>query len=129
MIKALKFIIPVAFTLFGLSFANAAERSTFDKAAFDQAQNANKSVLVYVSAPWCPTCKAQKPILEKLTNNPKFKNLQVFDVDFDSRKDVLAFFKVNMQSTLIVFKGKDEKGRSTGDTSEKGLSDLLDKSL
>ena len=129
MIKFLKLMIPVAITLICLSFANAAERSTFDRAAFDNAQNANKSVLVYVSAPWCPTCKAQKPIIEKLASNPKFKNLQIFDVDFDTSTDVLASFKVNKQSTLIVFKGKDETGRSTGDTSEKSLSDLLDKSL
>jgi thioredoxin 1 len=127
--KFLKAFILTAFTLYGLTLAQAAERSTFDKAAFEKAQNANKPILVYVSAPWCPTCRAQKPILQKLASNPKFNDLQIFDVDFDSRKDVLASFRINMQSTLVVFKGKEERGRSAGDTTEKGLSTILDQSL
>jgi thioredoxin 1 len=125
----LKFLIPLAFTILGLSFAHAAERANFDRAMFDQAQKSGKSILVYVSAPWCPTCKAQKPIIEKLASNPKFKNLQIFDVDFDTRKDVLTFFKISMQSTLVVFKGKEEKDRIAGDTTESGISEILDKSL
>jgi thioredoxin 1 len=125
----LKILFPILLILFGVSFAQAADRSNFDKAAFEKAQNANKPILVYVSAPWCPTCRAQKPILQKLVSSPKFNDLQIFDVDFDSRKDVLSALKVNMQSTLVVFKGKEERGRSAGDTTETGLSTLLDQSL
>jgi hypothetical protein len=38
-------------------------------------------------------------------------------------------FGANMQSTLIVFKGAAEKGRSVGDTAEASIAALLDKSL
>jgi hypothetical protein len=34
-----------------------------------------------------------------------------------------------MQSTLIVFKGSAEQGRSVGDTKESSISALLNKSL
>lgn len=99
-----------------------------DKApAFEAAQDAGKAIVVDVSAPWCPTCAKQKPILERLeAGEPK---VVVFDVDFDSRKDVLKRLGVQHQSTLIAFKGKTEVGRSTGDTNPDSIGSLFRKGL
>jgi thiol-disulfide isomerase/thioredoxin len=82
-----------------------------------------------IHADWCPTCKAQGPILDKLTADPKFKDLKVFRVDFDTMKPVVKQFGAQMQSTLIVFKGSAEKGRSVGDTKQSSIAALLDKGL
>lgn len=109
--------------------ASAAEVKPFTPEAFDAARAAGKPILVDVSAPWCPTCKAQHPILSNLEAQPKFKGLVVFDVDFDSQKDVLRRFGVRMQSTLIAFKGDKEAGRSTGDTAPGSIAKLLDATL
>lgn len=79
-----------------------------------------------VSAPWCPTCKAQHPILSRLEAEPKFKDLLVLNVDFGSRKDVLRALGGRMQSMLIAFKGDKETARSTGDTKAASISHLLD---
>ena len=105
--------------------AMAAEARSFDPAAFAAAKAAGKSILVEVTAPWCPTCRAQKPILSELLSTPALKDIVVFEVDFDSRKDVLRSLDVRQQSTLIVFKGAMEAGRSTGDTSRAGIAALL----
>ena len=107
----------------------AAEPKPFDAAAFGAAQAAGKPILVEVTAPWCPTCKAQKPILSGLAVKPKFKDLVVFQIDFDSQKELLKKFDVFMQSTLIVFKGAKEAGRSTGDTNPGSIEALLDKAV
>jgi thioredoxin 1 len=101
----------------------------FDQKAFEAAQAAGKPILIEVSAPWCPTCKAQAPILSKLKSDPRFKNLASFNIDFDSQKDLLRKFNVQRQSTLIVFKGKQEAGRSTGDTNAASIEQLLSKSI
>jgi len=45
------------------------------------------------------------------------------------QKDVVKNFKVTMQSTLIVFKGGKEVGRSTGDTKKDSIADLLKKAI
>ncbi|WP_036290623.1 thioredoxin family protein [Methylosinus sp. PW1] len=107
----------------------AAEKHAFTPQGFEAAQAAGKPILVEVHAPWCPTCKAQQPILEKLEKDAKFDSLQVFHVDFDSQKDALRSFRATTQSTLIVFKGKSETGRSVGDTSASSIGALLDKAL
>lgn len=49
---------------------------------------------------------------------------------FDAlKKDVVRHFKVQYQSTLIVFKGGREVGRSTGDTSRRSIAALLKRAI
>jgi thioredoxin 1 len=101
----------------------------YSDAAFKAAQAAGQPILVEVHADWCPTCKAQTPIIGKLAADPKFKDLKIFRVDFDAMKPTVKAFGAQMQSTLIVFKGATEAGRSVGDTKEASIAALLDKSL
>jgi thioredoxin 1 len=112
---------------FAPSWANAA--IPFSAGAFKAAQASGSPILVEIHADWCPTCKAQNPILDRLTSNAKFKDLKIFRVDFDAMKPVVKQFGAQMQSTLIVFKGTAEQGRSVGDTKEASIEALLDKSL
>lgn len=109
--------------------AFATEIKTFDPAAFAVAQNAGKPIFVAIHASWCPTCKAQRPILSELMAEPKFKDLVYFVVDFDSQKDAVKYFGARMQSTLIAFKGATETGRSVGDTERSSITALLNKTL
>src|SRR5262245_58090341 len=64
-----------------------------------------KPILVDIFAPWCPTCRVQKPILEELTAKPEFRDLVVLVVDFDHQ--TVRALKVQQQSTLIVYKGAE----------------------
>ena len=107
----------------------AAETAPFTPQAFAAAQKSGKPILVEITAPWCPTCKAQKPILGALLAQPAFKDMAVFDVDFDSQKDAVRGFGARMQSTLIAFKGGTEVGRSVGDTQAGSIKDLVGKAL
>jgi thioredoxin 1 len=107
--------------------ASAAEVLPYTSQAFVAAQKAGDPILVEITASWCPTCKAQKPILSKFESDAKFKDLKVFDVDFDSQKDVVRNFKATMQSTLITFKGDHETARSVGDTNPDSIGALLEK--
>jgi thiol-disulfide isomerase/thioredoxin len=109
--------------------AFAASPKPFDAKAFADAQAAGKPILIAIHASWCPTCKAQKPILSELTDDPKFKGLAYFVVDFDSQKNLVQKFGARMQSTLVAFKGDREAGRSVGDTKRESISALLNKTL
>jgi thioredoxin-like negative regulator of GroEL len=104
----------LAFSVLGFCLETSYAAQPFDQAKFDAAQKEGKAILVEVTAPWCPTCRAQKPTLQSIESERP--DLIVFDVDFDTKKDVLQRFGVRAQSTLIVFRGTKEISRSTGVT-------------
>lgn len=109
--------------------ASAAEFFGFDLARFAAAQQANRPILVEISAPWCTVCKLQKPIIERLATKPGFKNLMIFEVDFDTQKDAVKALGAHSQSTLIAFRGTTETGRSVGNTHEGSIEALARSAL
>lgn len=122
----------IAFAGFGFVAtvpALALDATKFSPAALAEAQKAGKPILVEISAPWCPTCKAQAPILSRLLSSEKFKSFVTLDMDFDTQKDDVKAVKAQMQSTLIVYKGSKEVGRSAGDTNPANIEALLAKAL
>ena len=96
---------------------------------FEEALNAGGPVMIHITAPWCETCQAQKPIVAALLASPDFKNIKKFDVDFDTQKEILARYRVQMQSTMIVYKGGKEVDRQTGQTDPAVIEALLRESL
>lgn len=105
--------------------AHAAERARFTPEAFAAAQAAGKPILIEVTAPWCPTCRAQKPHVDAVAADPRMRDAVLFTIDFDSQKDALRQLNVRTQSTLLAFKGAEERGRSTGVTDGAAIRELL----
>src|SRR5216684_8461004 len=97
----------------------------FDQAQFDAARAAGKPVAVVFHADWCPTCRAQAPLLKSLTQSPEFRPVTLFVANFDTEKDLKKSLGVTKQSTIIVFKDGKESARSTGDTQQDSLATLL----
>lgn len=112
-----------------MSLAMAGDIKPFDQSAFDRLAQEGKPVVLDISATWCPTCKAQKPIIDGLMKQPAYKEVTLMTLDFDADKPILKKFKVTMQSTLVAFKGDKEVARSTGDTTPAGLEALVRKTV
>ncbi|MGB4812904.1 MAG: thioredoxin family protein [Methylophilaceae bacterium] len=126
----MKFFLRNIFLVSCLMASSAmADTVAFTQTSFDQLQKAGKPILVHIHANWCPTCRAQSPIISSLLKQNEFKNLTSLRVDFDNQKDIVRAFHVSQQSTLIVFKGGKEVGRSLGDTTPSGIEKLLRKTL
>jgi hypothetical protein len=66
--------------------------------------------------------------VHRLSTDPEFATVKVFKVDFDSSKDLLRQWKVTQQSTLIAFKGRAERRRSTGETEAGALRKIFEAS-
>ena len=129
MLNRRSFFVIAAIVACGLQTTAFASEAAFTAQNFAEAQKAGKPILIAVHADWCPTCKAQGPIIGQLKSQPKFKDLAILRVDFDAQKDVVRKFGAQMQSTLIVFKGDKEVGRSVGDTKPESIATLLDKAI
>lgn len=67
--------------------------------------------------------------MDRLSRDPRFTKVVVFEVDFDSSKELLRRWKVSQQSTLLAFKGKTEVLRSTGVTDPEGIQKIFEASL
>jgi thioredoxin 1 len=107
----------------------AAGWSSFDDAAFKEAQESVQTILVDFHATWCPTCAKQKPVLDELLGEKEFQNVKAFVADYDASTELKKQMKVASQSTLVVFKGTREVARSTGVTDPSELRALLRKGL
>ena len=118
-------IFAVALAGFGTAQAAGGGFSSYSASSFEAAQAAGKTIVVDVHADWCPTCKAQAPILKDIAKNPKAKNVQFVRVDFDNDKAFLRDHRIPRQSTILVFKGKKEVGRSIAETDRARLTSFV----
>ena len=92
---------------------------------FAAAQAEGETILVDVTATWCPTCRAQKPVLDELAADPAMEGVVFVRLDFDQHKDFLREHRVARQSTIIVFDGADEVNRSVAETNRERLRDFV----
>jgi thiol-disulfide isomerase/thioredoxin len=106
------------------TLAPGAEQA-FNQAQFDAMRSADKPVAVVFHADWCPTCRAQAPVLKGLLQTPALKSLTLYVANFDTEKALKKSLGVTQQSTVIVFKHGKEIARSTGDTQQASLAALL----
>lgn len=112
-----------------VSFSASADFKSFTKADYDAALKAGSTVVVDFHANWCPTCRKQEPILNEIVNMKGYENVVALKADFDKEKDLKKSLNVSKQSTVVVFKGGKEVGRSTGVTAKEELKKLIDMGL
>jgi len=119
-------LIIAVFLLAAVTLAAAATQSfLYTATAFDAAQAQGRHILVYVRSSWCATCTLQDPVLAGLDKHEAFRDLTIFTVDFDLNRDALRRFKITAQSTLVLFDGKTEIGRLTGETDPQAIEAFL----
>ncbi len=119
-------LLLVALVILPALRARAATEQPYSPAAFAAAQEQGKRILVDVEAAWCSTCTIQRPIIDRLDERPELRDLLVFTVDFDRDTDALNALKVSVQSTLILFRGKTEVARLTGETDPQAIEAFLE---
>ena len=101
----------------------------FNAVAFDQLLAEGAPVVVDFHADWCPTCRAQSPIVQELASTPELRNVTILVANYDTELALRKTLNVAKQSTLVVFRRGKEVARSTGDTSRDGLAALLRKAI
>ncbi len=97
----------------------------FTAARFEALQADNALILVDVAATWCPTCKAQKAVIDAFRQQHPEIGLHVLTVDFDTQKEWVKHFKAPRQSTLLVYKGSEQRWFAVAETREDTITTAL----
>ncbi len=123
----MKALVAAAFSVLLTTFAtfSMSAEVPYNQAQFDAMRAAGKPVAIVFHADWCPTCRAQAPVLKQLTQSQELKGITLFVADFDTEKALKHSLGITKQSTIVVFKDGKESARSTGDTQPGTLSELL----
>lgn len=127
----MKSLITVAFAglMALLSSTVFAAEVPFDQAQFKSTLAAGAPVAVVFHADWCPTCRAQAPLLKQLSQSADLHAVTLYIANFDTEKSLKKSLGVVKQSTIVVFKDGKEVARSTGDTQQSSLAALLHHAL
>ncbi len=113
---------------FAASLAFALEIKSYSPELLAAAQAAGKPVALHFHADWCPACRAQEEVFNRLERDATLA-LTLLVVDYDRERELKRKLNVRAQSTLIVYRGKTEKARLSGETSADKLEAALRSAL
>src|SRR6202051_2980503 len=109
--------------------AQAADLLPFDAVRFEEARKSGKPVVLQVTATWCGPCQRLRKVVGGLLENPEFKDLVIFDADFDANKDALVKVKAHTVTTLVIYRNNSEILRSSGETRPDAVEALFKKAM
>lgn len=122
-------MILVLLTLAHTVSASAVQKEPYSEKRFMQLQASNAVVLIDVYAPWCPTCTKQQKILADYRKANPAKKFTILEVDYDSQREAVRFFKAPRQSTLLLYRGNKQHWFSVAETRAEVIAAELDKAI
>ena len=120
-----KFLVLI-FCILSFQVSAMEKKTTFDKDLFQKAQDDGKVVVVSSWIKYCSSCAGQMKILQKAEKD--FKNMKYFSFDV-TNKEISNIFKVEYQTTLLIFKNNEEIYRSIGETSKEEIYKAIESSI
>nr|NJM01515.1 thioredoxin fold domain-containing protein [Desulfobacula sp.] len=84
--------------------------------------------LMDFNAPWCAPCRAQEPVIKKLTSLYRDR-AAIIEINIDEHQLLATEFGVQSIPTLIIFKEGKEMKRFVGLQTEEAIAENLDNLL
>ena len=120
-----KFLVLV-FCILSFQLSAMEKKTTFDKDLFKKAQDDGKVVVVSSWIKYCGSCAGQMKILQKAEKD--FENIKYFSFEV-TNQEISDLFKVEYQTTLLIFKNNEEIYRSIGETSKEKIYKAIQSSI
>jgi thiol-disulfide isomerase/thioredoxin len=118
-------VLAAVLFIFSAVSASALEFRRYTPEDFAAAQAEGTPIIVDIHATWCPTCQAQRRVIEQLALDSRFDNVVIFVIDYDTEKAYMRMHRVSERSTLIAFRGGEEHDRLYAVTSFEGIQALF----
>ena len=107
-----------------LAPAHALDIAPYSAQILAQKQQAGEAVSLHFHAKWCPTCLVQERAFNTFKGDAAVPGTLLV-VDYDQERELKREMGIRSQSTLIVFKGQEQKHRSGGVTDPQALKTAL----
>ena len=88
---------------------------------FRALQDENALILVAVTGPGCPACRAQRAILDNFQKRHPEVDLKILWVDYDHQKRVLKYLNASLAGTLILFRGAERRWSAVSQMNEDAI--------
>lgn len=97
------------------------KKEPFSPERFAALQADGELVLVDIFATWCPVCAEQQKVLSAYRESHPNVRFHILEVDFDRHKDWVKQFRAPRQSTLILFRGKEQRWYAVAETRREAI--------
>ena len=104
----------------------------FTAATYNKLIKSGKPFMVGVHTSWCSTCAAQKRVISSLrSKGAPYKGLTVLEMDWDKYRGskLGKQLRIPRRSTLIMYSGGKEVGRTIAGTSPSQIKRIIDKGV
>ncbi len=122
------FVLTLVAATFVGGGARAFEVRPYDKEAADKAIAAGKTVILEIYASWCPICHSQATAIDAMKNEPAYRNIVFFRVDYEAQKDVAKALR-SPRSTFIIYRGGKEMARQSWGATDEDVAGMLMKAV
>jgi len=125
MMTRLSFLLAllIAFPAFALDVV------PYDADSFARARGEGRVTAIQFHSGWCPICVMQERGVKALQDDKALARVTVFQADYFKEEALRKRFNVASFSTLVVFRGDQERARTTGDFRAEQLRQLFAKAL
>ena len=124
----MKRLISLTFLL-AVAPASALDVLPYDAQSFSRAKNEGRLTAVQFHSGWCPVCVMQERGVRALNGERAFDKLVVFQADYFKEEGLRKHLGVSSFSTLVIFRGHQERARTTGDFRPEQLRPLFARAL
>jgi len=101
----------------------------YDADGFARARGEGRVTAIQFHSGWCPVCVMQERGVKALQDDRSLARVTVFQADYFKEEALRKRFNVASFSTLVVFRGEQERARTTGDFRAEQLRQLFAKAL
>lgn len=123
----LKKLLILLFISFSFKLHAAEKQATFTMEKFNDAQKIGKVIVIHSWNKNCLTCAKQAKILNEAQKD--FPNVIFFSYEQIKDKKIAKFLDVKYWTTIVVYKGKNEKAKQIGIVNKKDIYTLIRKEI